>query len=158
MQFREKLVARLVPTLALAITTATPATAAPQNIIMTGAVLNVCILTVSTPGILATGPSGTELSTTQTGGLAAVLAVVATGTAPTITFTSPAVSGPSSGDAVAAFAYSSPGGASQDFTSSGYTYSMDRLLDTVAINGRATNPTGFASGTYTMSATATCSQ
>jgi hypothetical protein len=129
-----------------------------QTISMTGIIVNLCVLTVTTPGQLAVTGAGTDLSSSQTGGSAATLTVVATGTNPTITFSAPGITGPSASGATSEFAYSSSGGASRAFASSGYIYAMNRLLDTVSISGRANNPNGFASGLYTMSATATCAQ
>lgn len=135
-----------------------PMTAQAQTVTMTGTIVNLCILTIATPGLLGISGAGTELSTTQQGGSAATLTVIAAGTHPTITFSTPGISGPSSGGAVAEFAYSSTGGASRTYGTGNYVYAMNRLLDTVTINGRATNNGGFASGLYTMSATATCAQ
>lgn len=129
-----------------------------QIINMTGTVINLCVLTISTPGILAVGANGLDLSTTQSGGVAASLTVVATGTNPTITFSTPSLTGTSSSGATTEVAYSSSGGASRSMGSGGYVYAMNRLLDTITINGRANNPNGFRSGIYTISSTATCSQ
>lgn len=129
-----------------------------QTVSMSGTVINLCVLTISTPGLLAINGTGTDLSTSQTGGAAATLSVVATGTNPTITFSAPSISGPSSSGATAQFGYASSGGASRVLGSAGYVYAMNRLLDTVTVTGQAHNPAGFSSGLYTMSATATCAQ
>ncbi|MCE7796630.1 hypothetical protein LWE61_08665 [Sphingobium sufflavum] len=128
-----------------------------QTVNLIGTVVNLCVLTISTPGSLAISSNGLQLSTTN-GGLPASLTVVATGSNPTISFSSPSLVGPSSGGATTEVAYSSTGGASHAYDSSGYVYAMNRLLDTVTINGRASNSSGFRSGVYTISATATCSQ
>ncbi|HEX7821396.1 MAG TPA: hypothetical protein VF463_12365 [Sphingobium sp.] len=128
-----------------------------QTINLIGTVINLCVLTVATPGSLAIASSGLELSTAH-GGLPASLTVVATGSNPTITFSTPSVSGPSSGGSTTEISYSSPGGANRAYDVAGYSYPMNRLLDTITVNGRATNASGFRSGVYTVSATATCSQ
>jgi len=129
-----------------------------QTITLGGTVINVCVLTLSTPGVVTVSPSGTELSTSETGGTPATLTVVATGTNPTITFSSVGMTGPSAGGSTAELAYSSVGGASSGYSSSGYVYSVSQLIDTVTINGRATNASGFLSGVYSLTSTATCSQ
>lgn len=128
-----------------------------QTINLIGTVVNLCVLTVATPGSLAIAANGLQLATTN-GGVPASLTVIATGTNPTVTFSSPALVGPSSSGATTEVAYSSTGGASHSYDSSGYVYAMNRLLDTITINGRASNSSGFRSGVYTISATATCSQ
>ncbi len=125
---------------------------------MTGLVINMCVLTLSTPGTLTSAASGTALATNELGGVPALLTVVATGSSPTITFSAPAITGPSAATSQAEFAYTSLGGASRAFSGSGYVYVMNRLLDSVTIDGRATNPQGFSGGLYTLSGTATCSQ
>jgi hypothetical protein len=79
---------------------------------------------------------------------------------PTISVTAPALSGPSASTsgAVTQIAYTSGGGASQVYTSGIYNYVMNRLLDTMTIDAKATNAVGFTTGSYTISTTATCSQ
>ena len=139
-----------------AATAAVPAQA--QIVNLTGTVINLCVLTISTPGILAVTSNGLELSTLQSGGVAASLAIVATGSNPTVTFTAPTLSGPSSAGSTTEVAYSSSGGASRAMGTGAYVYAMNRLLDTITINGRASNSGGFRSGIYTIASTATCSQ
>ncbi|MCB2013632.1 MAG: hypothetical protein R3E11_10180 [Sphingobium sp.] len=136
----------------------TSSMAQAQTITMTGTVANLCVLTLTTPGVIAVDPTGMELSTTQTGGVAASMTVVATGTNPTITFTAPGLTGPSASGATAEMAFTSPAGASNPYSSSGYVYAMSQLLDTITINGRATKATGFQSGVYNLTSTATCAQ
>lgn len=129
-----------------------------QNISLAGTVVNLCVVTISTPGVLAVTSNGLDMTTAQTGGAPATLAVVATGTNPTITFTSPTLTGPSSGGATTQMSYTSSGGANHAFDSNSYVYVMNRLLDTITINGKASNAAGFKSGVYTINSTATCSQ
>jgi len=137
-----------------------PQAAYPASVTLAGTVVNLCVLTLATPGSLGISGTGTELSSQETGGLAASLSVVATGTNPTVTFTAPNLSGPASSTSGATtnLSYTSAGGASQAYTANGYVYSMNRLLDNITINGRSTNSAGFVSGLYTISSTATCSQ
>ena len=122
--------------------------------------LGATVLTLSTPGVLTLSTDGTELSSSAGSGVKAVLAVVSTGTAPTLSFTAPSLTGPtgSTSGATKTLAYSSPGGASQAATAGSYAYAANRLLDTVTIDGRAVNAQGFGTGVYTIGTTATCQQ
>lgn len=126
----------------------------------TGTVVNLCVLTVSTPGILGLSADGKTLSSSETGGVKAIMAVVSAGTNPTIAFTAPTISGPAGaiGGSTTTMGFASPGGATQSHTGSATTYQMNRLLDTLTIDAQATNPAGFATGLYTVATTATCQQ
>lgn len=139
---------------------ALPAPLCAAAVTFTGAIANLCVLTLSTPGTLGVSTDGTELSSSEAGGVKAVLAVVSTGTNPTVSFTAPSLTGPTASvtGATKSLSYASPGGAAQGATSGSYAYTMNRLLDTLTIDARATNPAGFATGTYTISSTATCQQ
>ena len=130
------------------------------NVSLTGAVANVCLLTVATPGTLGMGPNGTTLSSEETGGLNATVTVTATGSNPTISFSAPTLAGPSAstGSATKQIGYNSPAGANQGYTDGASTYTMNRLLDSVTVRGRATNLDGFVTGTYTIASTVTCQQ
>lgn len=134
--------------------------AAAANVSFTGAVANLCVLTITTPGTLGMAASGTGMSSEDTGGLPALLAVAATGSSPSISFSAPDLNGPSGSTANATkeISYSSPGGANQGYTSQASSYSMNRLIDTVTIKARATNMSGFGTGTYGITSTATCQQ
>lgn len=139
---------------------AVPAAAAGQTVTFAGVVVNQCVLTLTTPGVLGLSSTGTSLSSDETGGAVASLTVVATGTNPTLSFGSPTLTGPTASIAGATkeIGYSSPGGASQAYTTSASNYVMNRLLDVIAIKGRATNSNGFVSGTYSLGSTVTCQQ
>ncbi len=77
----------------VALALALPVTAQAQTVVpFDGTVVPSCTLTVSTSGVLAMSMTGTELGSEQTGGVAAVLGIVATGGAPTILFTAPTMS------------------------------------------------------------------
>lgn len=139
---------------------ALPARAA--NVTFTGTVANLCVLTLSTPGTLGMSAGGTTLSSDDlgAGGINAVLAVSATGTNPTIEFGAPTLTGPaaSTGNAAKQISYVSASGTTQPYTSGSSTLTMTRLLDTVTVKGRATNPDGFVSGVYNIASTVTCQQ
>lgn len=141
-----------------AVTFASPAAAA--NVGFTGAVVNLCVLTLTTPGVLASSTDGKRLGSDETGGVAATVNIVATGTNPTINFTAPSLSAPNgaAGGMTKAIAYTSPGGANQAFTSGASSYAMNRLLDVITVHGHVDSASGFASGTYSLSSTATCQQ
>lgn len=130
------------------------------TITFTGAVANTCVINISTPGVLAMAAAGTTLSSEEALGTNAILAVIATGTAPQLQFTLPVLGGPAASIAAAStqMAYTSPGGAAQAYTPSASNYTMNRLLDTITVKAKATNSDGFASGTYTISSTVTCQQ
>lgn len=148
--------------IALAMTAAlAPASpAAAANVGFTGAVVNLCILTLTTPGLLAASADGKRLGSDEVGGAAATVTVVATGSNPTIAFTAPSLSAPNGAASgmTRTIAYTSPGGASQAFTAGASTYAMNRLLDVITVQGHVDSASGFASGAYTLSSTATCQQ
>lgn len=128
-----------------------------------GLVIASCVLSVSTPGVLGVSTSsGTEIGSEQPSGVAAVMAVVATAGAPTISFTAPTMSvkpGAYSGSPTVALKYTSLGGANQAYTSSSSQYtSTNPLTDTITLNAKATDSSGFAAGSYRIQTTATCEQ
>jgi hypothetical protein len=141
-----------------------PAVARAQTVVQfDGLVIASCVLTVSTPGVLAANASsGTEVSSEQSGGVPAVLSVVATAGRPTISFTAPAMSvkpGAYSGTPTVSLKYTSLGGANQAYTSSASQYTSNNILaDTITLNARATDASGFAAGSYRIQTTATCQQ
>ena len=141
-----------------------PAPAQAQTVVQfDGLIIASCVLTVSTPGVLAANASsGTEVGSEQTGGVPAVLAVVATAGRPTISFTAPSMSvkpGAYSGTPTVALKYTSLGGANQAYTSSASQYTSNNILaDTITLNARATDASGFAAGSYRIQTTATCQQ
>lgn len=136
---------------------ACPATAA--TVTLSGLVINTCILTVTSPGVLAASNDGTTLGSEQAGGNFASLTVVATGTSPTLTFSAPILtSGATTAGATTEIAYNASGsGANQAYTSS-QTSASSNLIDTFRINARVTRTAGFSSGTYTVTTIVTCSQ
>ncbi|MFP5329658.1 MAG: hypothetical protein ACLGHC_05915 [Alphaproteobacteria bacterium] len=128
-----------------------------------GAVVASCVLSVGTPGVLGvSASSGTEIGSEQPGGVAAVLSVVATAGAPTISFSAPTLSvkpGAYTGTPTVSLKYTSPGGASQAYTSSASQYtSTNALGDTVTLNAKAADSSGFPAGNYRIQTTATCQQ
>jgi hypothetical protein len=128
-----------------------------------GLVIASCVLTVSTPGVLGVSTSsGTQIGSELTGGVSAVLAVVATAGAPTILFTAPTMSvkpAAYGGSPTIGLKYTSPGGANQAYTSSASQYtSTNPLADSVTLNAKADDATGFPAGNYRLQTTATCQQ
>lgn len=127
---------------------------------LSGLVVNSCILTVPTPGLLVADAAATTLrSDTGAGARAATLTVAAIGAAPTLTFAAPQSSSPSGAtpDSVQ-YSYSAAGsGASRGFASTGSTASSN-LIDTFTINGKIDRAAGFPSGTYGMTVEVTCGQ
>lgn len=128
-----------------------------------GVVVASCVLTVPTPGVLGVSTSsGTEIGSEQTGGQAAVLAVVATAGAPTISFSAPTMStkpAAYAGTPTVSLKYTSPGGANQAYTSSTSQYTSTNVLgDTITIHAKAADSAGFAAGSYRLQTTATCQQ
>ncbi len=139
---------------------ALPAPAIAADVVFTGTLINSCVLNLTSPGVLAASSDGNTLSSENVGGVPAVLAVVAVGTNPTLSYTAPTLQSPAtySGTPVTAIRYQALGGASQPYTSNASSMTAGSLLDTVTINSRVTTNRGFASGTYTVRTTVTCQQ
>jgi hypothetical protein len=159
--------AKLLKTLGLAGTAAAlitmPIAAQAQTVVpFNGTIVASCILTVSTSGVLAMSTTGTEIGSEQIGGIAAVLGIVATGGAPTILFTAPSMSiRPAAyvGTPTVSLKYVSAGGANQAYTTAASQYtSTNPLGDTVTLNAKAVDSTGFRAGSYRLETTATCQQ
>lgn len=136
-----------------------PAPAAAEDVSLSGTLLQECTLTLDTAGSLATSEDGTVLGSEEAGGIGATLALVAVGATPTLTFAAPTLDAPAgdSGSTVEV-AYSSTGGASQDYTDQQTTSSESVLIDVYTVHGKATNASGFAAGTYTITTVVTCAQ
>lgn len=150
------------PVLLLALGTALGAAPTVQaaTVSLSGLVVNSCVLTVPTTGLLVADATGTTLrSDAGTGARAASLTIVGVGSAPTLTFASPQATSPSGAtpDSVQ-FSYAAAGsGASRGFAATGATASSN-LIDTFTINGKIDRAAGFPSGTYGMTITVTCGQ
>jgi hypothetical protein len=127
---------------------------------LTGNLLSSCVLSLTTPGQLATSSDPTIFGSEQPGGLAATMTVVAIGASPTVEFTAPTVDAPGgfSPTAQAQIRYTSLGGSNQAYTASASSSSTVRLLDTFTIDARVVSTEGFQSGTYTVRTMATCEQ
>ena len=140
-----------------------PISAQAQTVVpFNGIIIASCILTVTTSGVLAMSTSGTEIGSEQTGGIPAVLGVVATGGAPTLLFTAPIMSiKPVTyvGTPTVSLKYSSTGGANQAYTTAASQYtSTNPLGDVVTLNAKAVDSSGFTAGSYRLQTTATCQQ
>lgn len=127
-----------------------------------GKVIASCVLTVTTLGVLGTSSTATELGSELSGGVAAVLDVVATGGAPTVLFTAPTMAtkpAAYTGSPIVSLKYTSTGGANQPYTSAASQYtSTNRRKDTVTLAAKAVDSGGFNAGDYRLQTTATCQQ
>lgn len=142
------------PLLALA----APAPAA--EVTLRGSLLPSCILTLSTEGRLTASGDPTMMGSEEAGGNPALMAVVAVGATPTITFSAPVIDGPGGldGGAQAQIRYTSLGGSNQPYTGTTSSSAQVRLLDTFTIHARIVSPNGFAAGNYAVRSTTTCEQ
>jgi hypothetical protein len=133
-----------------------PCVANAATVTFSGVITNSCTLTLNTPGRLAsTSASGTQFHS-ESGGTALV-AVVATGLSPSVTVNAPTFTAPAaSASSVAEIKYSSLTSGVHDYASSGSSYNMVGLLDTLSIDARLTNPAGFTAGNYSVSTVVTC--
>ncbi|MBX7483554.1 hypothetical protein K3174_13545 [Qipengyuania sp. 6D47A] len=130
-----------------------PANAATVTI--GGTIVNLCTLT-PTGGSMVVDSAGTTMTTESgVGALPASLAVIATGSAPTLTFSAPTLTGPVSG-ATTRIRYSGAG-ANQTYTSGGSTASAS-LVDVFTIHAQVQSATGFPSGSYAVTTIVTCGQ
>ncbi|HEY6917098.1 MAG TPA: hypothetical protein VI381_05595 [Allosphingosinicella sp.] len=156
MSSRYKTIARL----ALASLAAQSSPALAENVTLSGTLLNSCLLSLSVPGVLAPSSDGTVLSSENSGGVAATLALVAIGGAPTVTFAAPSPAGPiaSTSGATTQIRYTSLQGASQSYTSSASSRVGGALIDTFTVHGRIANSNGFAAGNYSVTTVVTCQQ
>ena len=131
-----------------------------QNVNFTSSILDSCTLSLSIAGQMNPGAEGTSISS-ENAGRAAVMAVVAIGTKPTVEFGAPTLTqAPEdySGTPLAEISYSSLGGADQEMTSSTSSYTSTLLLDTITLNAQVSDSNGFVGGEYTLTSVATCSQ
>jgi hypothetical protein len=117
-----------------------------------------CTLSLSAPGTLTMAGTGTVLGSQESGGTAAVMLIVSSlGTHPTIVVTAPSVVGPPgwAGTPITYVSYSTLSGAVQPYTSAQSTKPVG-LIDTVTLNARVLNTSGFRAGSYTVTTTVTC--
>ena len=136
-----------------------PAVATDVNLAAT--LVNSCVLTLNSVGVMTPASSGTVISSEESGGSAAALSVVAIGAFPTISFSAPSLTtSPAgwTGTPTNAIRYTSTSGANQAYTSSTSSASLSALGDSFTIHGRVTSSTGFAAGNYNLRTVATCSQ
>lgn len=147
-------------TLSLAIAATSVGTAKAADVVFTGSLINSCVLNVSTPGVLGPSSDGQTLSSETGTGVAAIMAVVAVGSSPTLSFSAPTLQTPAgfSGSATTAIRYQAISGHTQAYTTGASSMTGGSLLDTITINSRVQNAGGFASGLYTVRTTVTCQQ
>lgn len=145
---------------ALISASATGAAEAQTIVDFQATIVPTCILAVGTSGVMTMSATGTEIGSEQSLGSAASLQITATGGAPTISFSAPAMNTKPvayTGTPAVAVKYSSAGGANQAYTSEDYSYtSTTPLGDTVTLHARAQDQAGFVAGTYNVRTTATC--
>lgn len=140
---------------------AVPAQAVPVT--FDGTVLASCVLTVGSNGTLGTSADGgTRIGSEESGGSAASLSIVATGGRPTITVGAPILSQKPSaytGSPTVNIRYTSTGGGNQAYTAGSTSYTSSNVLgDSLTLNARAVDPTGFAAGAYRIQTQVTCQQ
>lgn len=138
---------------------ASPALAA--NVNLNANLVNSCVLSVGTNGVMTASSTGIQIGSENNGGSAAALSLVAIGSSPTVTFGVPSLSiSPNgwSGSPTVAIRYTSTAGANQGYTSSQTTRTSGPLSETFTVHGKVDNADGFASGNYTLTTVVTCSQ
>ena len=147
-----KIVAKAAAVAALALS-ADVACAVQANVPFTGIVTSTCVLTVGSPGVMSASTDFTNLSSTNSGGVAGTIAVLSTGTAfkvsaiaPTAFTTSP-VGG---GDAVLFNAlYQGTGATSIGSTPGATATTLNTGLTNLSVNLNAQKSSGtFPGGAY----------
>lgn len=137
------------------------APAAAVDVNLGATLVNSCVLTLNSAGVMTPASSGTRIGSEESGGGAATLGVVAIGAFPTISFGTPSMTTfPAGwiGTPTIEVRYTSTGGANQAFTSGSSGAGLSVLADSFTIHGRVTSSTGFAAGNYSLRTVATCSQ
>lgn len=158
---------KIVATAAAAITAlGWSASAHAVDVDFTASLTGTCSLAVPTPGLLALNADGTELSSEEVGGLAAVATVLAIGSA-TVTVGAPdltVTAGATNYDAtneVVEVSYLGASGlstVSQSYTSSETTFNISTIpLSVLTVNAKVTNPASFDAGDYRVRTVVTCS-
>ena len=153
-------IAKSVAFIAAAGTLALAAPAQATDVVFTGVLVNSCVLTVATHGVLNPAPDGVTLTSETPGGVPALLNLVAVGTGPTLTFGAPTVQGPAgmTGTPTTAIRYVSLRGASQAYTSGSSTSVTGALIDSYTVHAKVQNNDGYPSGTYSVRTVVTCEQ
>ncbi|WP_295813597.1 hypothetical protein [uncultured Nitratireductor sp.] len=145
----------------LAIVFTSPAAAITDTVIFNGNVLSTCLITLGTPGILASNGDFSVLSSTEAGGASGSATILTTGTSFSVSTSTPAafIAAPTGGDDNVTFASS--------YSASGVTTLLDVVgsvtsplglgLTNVDVDMSATKSTGtFPAGSYTAEVTLTC--
>jgi len=138
-----------------------PAPAAAADVTLSALLINSCVLSIGSSGVMTASSDGQILGSEQSGGSAATLGVVVIGILPTITFATPTLTTSPAGWSASptiAVRYTSTGGANQAYTSSSSSATLTSLIDTFTVHGRVNSSTGFAAGNYTLRTVATCQQ
>lgn len=135
-----------------------------DDVDFSGSLTNECTLTLTTAGSLAMATDGGSMSSTETGGISAVISVLSLGTN-TLTINAPSListpAGYDSSGEVVEVAYVGAAGLSaisQSMTDQTTNHALGAIpLSALNIDARITNPNGFTAGTYTARAVVTCS-
>lgn len=137
------------------------ANATDTNTTFTGVIPPSCLVTISTPGLIGASSDQTVLSTEETGGLAAVAAVVTNSTTSTIQVIPPVAFSvaPASGNANTTFAtsYDTTGVTVADVADGNTVTALNLGLTAMTIDASATKSSGtFDAGAYEFVATVRC--
>lgn len=139
-----------------------PSVAIADTVTFNGTLSDSCTVTATGAGTMTAAANGLSMGTEETGGSAAGLSVSAVGTPPLVSFTAPGVtSAPAgyTGTPTASIKYSSSGASGQStYTTAASSSQLTGLAATYAVNGKVADSSGLASGNYTMTTVATCSQ
>lgn len=117
-----------------------------------------CTLTLTTSGKLTLAGDGMTMSSQNTGGLSAIMAVVSLNLTPQLIFSPLTIMGPTgwAGSPVTYQSLKTLSGTTIPFTSSGFTVNVAPVADTLTIDARVVNTSGFKAGSYNASSTITC--
>jgi len=134
------------------------------SITFDGSILDTCTLALTSNGTLGASLDGTTMGSEVGSGHAAKMTILSTGShtiqvaAPSRT--SPPPSGYNTATETVAVAYSGEtllSGVSQPYTSSATSFPVGTIALTILdLNSRITNPSGFATGSYTTQTVVTC--
>lgn len=132
----------------------------------TASLTSTCSLAVPTPGLMALNADGTELSSEEAGGVAAVATILAIGSAtvtvgaPDVTVTAGATNYDDTNEVVEV-KYLGASGLStvtQAYTAGQTQFAIGTIpLSALTVNARVTNPASFDAGDYRVRTVVTCS-
>ncbi|QJU58526.1 hypothetical protein HL653_12805 [Sphingomonas sp. AP4-R1] len=117
-----------------------------------------CTLTLTTSGKLTMSGDGMSISSLNTGGLSAVMAVVSLNLTPQLIFSPLSIVGPTgwAGSPITYQSLKTLSGTNIPFTNTGFSVNVSPVADTLTIDARVVNTSGFKAGSYNASTTITC--